>query len=177
MVDAEPKSGAMTVDESLVPSPVAGAPVVSVAEALSERRFATRFAPVRVVAKHVALLPAQELRNLSDATDIRRRGAQTEDDAVTLGARMPLYPEVPALGLIRLLHLGVARKRRDQRQKPRPRDHRVHLFEELFALCDLEPLCPNNQGKGRLPHGSISSTAAAYCTQYRSFGETCAEVT
>ncbi len=64
----------------------------------------------------------------------------------------------------------------DQPQKSRPRNYCVHLGQKTLAARDLALLLPSNRGKRSLLHRSFISTAAAHCTQYRSFPNTCAEL-
>src|SRR5579863_6695736 len=56
MFDTGPRSGAATVDESLVFTQVTGTAVDPIADALGQGGLTMRFTPVRLVAEHLALL-------------------------------------------------------------------------------------------------------------------------
>src|SRR5271163_173043 len=85
MFDAGASGGAAAVDEPLVLTQVTGAAVDPVADALSQGGLPMRFAPVRLVAEHLALIAMQQLRHLCDVTHVRRGGAQAVHDAVPVG--------------------------------------------------------------------------------------------
>jgi hypothetical protein len=173
MLDSSPSGAAPTVDEPLILAQrgtgIGGSPIDPVADAGSQGSLAMRLAPVGLVTEHLALMPVQECWHLRDVTHVRRRGCEAVNDAAPVGADVRLHTNVPVFAFARLVRL-------DQRQQPRARNHCVHLSEKSLAARDLALLLPSNRGKRRLLHRSISSTAAAHCTQYRSFNNTCAEL-
>ena len=66
----------------------------------------------------------------------------------------PVLHEVDAQHLLHRLRLRAVTRfrvmRLDQRQKPRPRNHRVHLGQKSLAARDLALLLPSHRGKRRL---------------------------
>src|SRR3984893_13493086 len=88
--------------------------------------------------------------------------------------------EVDAQHLLHRLRLRSVTRLRvmrlNQRQKPAPGNHRVHLGQKTLAPRDLALVLPSHRRKRGLLHRSFNSTDNAQCTYYRSSMATCAEL-
>jgi len=88
--------------------PGSGPPIYPVAYPPALKELAVVFFPVRLIAEHLALLPVQQLWQLSDIGHRSIGRAYGVDDAALVGANVQLHPEVPVTPLPGLLHLRIA---------------------------------------------------------------------
>jgi hypothetical protein len=86
-----------------------GTAVDAVTDATLQCALAVRLAPVRLIAKDLALLAVQQLPHLGDVRNVGRRGGQSVHDATLVGAHVRFHPKVPLTALLGLVHLRISR--------------------------------------------------------------------